>query len=178
LAILLLYFSGFRRFWSLLVVVYDIGSTRIIVPNVVNGHIAYRAVRRQIAAVVGYQNSHTRPVQIQAFFDVLDSSEYLVHLVFPRNMRLNQRLDRRFDMPRQLRPELDKVSQFGIIAQDFVQAGGQDRILIFCKCFIIKRLSICLKGFDSPWGYLRVGAGKRADRSLFAPVAQYKTDGR
>jgi len=37
--------------------------------------------------------------------------------------------------------------------QDFVQAGGQDKIAVSCKCFIISELWISVKGFESPWGY-------------------------
>jgi hypothetical protein len=68
-------------------------------------------------------------------------------------MWLEECLDCRLDILRQVRPEVDKLSQFGIIAQDFVQAGGQDRICLFRKRFIYNDLRIPAKGFDSPWGY-------------------------
>ena len=75
------------------------------------------------------------------------------HLCSLPDMGLDKCLDRCFDLFRQVRPSLDKRSQFGIMAQGFVQAGGQDRIFIFRKCWLFKRLLICLKGFESPWGY-------------------------
>jgi len=56
-------------------------------------------------------------------------------------------------MFRQCRTSLDELSQFGVFLHNFVQAGGQDRICVFCKWFVIKILLICLKGFESPWGY-------------------------
>ena len=40
-----------------------------------------------------------------------------------------------------------------MILQDFVQTGGQDRVLAFCKSFIISSLLFFVKGFESPWGY-------------------------
>jgi hypothetical protein len=58
-----------------------------------------------------------------------------------------------FNMLWQVRPSLDNHCQIGVFLQDFVQAGGQDRILVFRKCFIISGLLIFVKGFESPWGY-------------------------
>lgn len=38
------------------------------------------------------------------------------------------------------------------MAQDFVQASGQNGICLFRKLFIDKDFGIPAKGFDSPWG--------------------------
>jgi len=57
------------------------------------------------------------------------------------------------NMFRQIRPSGDYGVKFGVFLQGFVQASGQDRILVFRKCFIIKGLLIFVKGFESPWGY-------------------------
>ena len=59
----------------------------------------------------------------------------------------------------QVRPYLYQLCQFRVFLQDFVQAGGQDRALIFRKCFIISGLLIFVKGFESPWGYFVKGGG-------------------
>jgi hypothetical protein len=34
-----------------------------------------------------------------------------------------------------------------------VQASVKDKIRFFRKCRILKTFLICLKGFESPWGY-------------------------
>jgi len=56
-------------------------------------------------------------------------------------------------MFRQVRPSGNYPLDFGVFLHNFVQAGGQDRIWIFRKLFIFNALLICLKGFESPWGY-------------------------
>ncbi len=43
--------------------------------------------------------------------------------------------------------------------QGFVQAGGQDRILAFCKSFIFNRLAISARRFESYSGSLDCGQG-------------------
>jgi ERCC4-related helicase len=63
------------------------------------------------------------------------------------------------DTLRQVRPGRNKLRQVGVFLQDFVQAGGQDRILVFCKCFITSSLLIFAKGFESPWGYFEKSGG-------------------
>ena len=64
--------------------------------------------------------------------------------------------DFHYDLPgifRQIRPELDKLSQFGIIAQRLGQASGQVSIRVCCKLFVSKYFKIVPEGFDSPRGY-------------------------
>jgi hypothetical protein len=51
-------------------------------------------------------------------------------------MSVHQRFDCRFDMFRQLRPDLDKLSQFRVFLQQIVQAGVKDRIFAFRKSLI------------------------------------------
>ena len=48
----------------------------------------------------------------------------------------------------QVRPSGNYPLDFGVFLQDFVQAGGQDRVLAFCKSFIISSLLFFVKGFE------------------------------
>jgi putative endonuclease len=74
-------------------------------------------------------------------------------------MCLDKCLDSRFGIFRQFRPSLDQPGQFGVFLQGFVQAGGQDRIFIFCKFFVSIALLIWARRFESYSGSLEIVGG-------------------
>jgi len=68
---------------------------------------------------------------------------------FALYVRLNYGQDLSLDVFRQVRPGRGKLPQFGALLQDFVQAGGQDRICVFRKFFVFNSLLNSTCRFES-----------------------------